>query len=55
MSNENAVNEASEDYYLEDVYTKFLTPSNYDVEAVSEREMVFKLAPLERGYGQLFG
>ena len=55
MSNENAVNEASEDYYLEDVYTKFLTPSNYEVEAVSDREMVFKLAPLERGYGQLFG
>ena len=53
--NEKTANEATEDYYLEDVYTKFLTPKEYDVETVSDREMVFKLSPLERGYGQLFG
>ena len=53
--NEKTVNEATEDYYLEDVYTKFLTPKEYEVETVNDREMVFKLSPLERGYGQLFG
>ncbi len=52
---EKTTTEDSEDHYLEDVYSKFLTPKDYEVESVSDKEMVFKLAPLERGYGQLFG
>ena len=52
---QNLVGSEADEYYLEDVYSKFLTPSDYEVERVSNQEMVFKLAPLERGYGQLFG
>lgn len=53
---ENTATEvASEDFYLEDIYSKLLTPSEYEVEKISDKEMVFKLAPLERGYGHLFG
>lgn len=56
INEENTVAEhASEDFYLEDIYSKLLTPSDYEVEKISEKEMVFKLAPLERGYGHLFG
>ena len=52
---EKTLADGLDDYYLEDVYSKFLTPKDYDVETISEREMLFKLSPLERGYGQLFG
>lgn len=52
---EKAAAKESEEFYLEDVYSRFLTPSDYEIETVSANEMVFKLSPLERGYGHLFG
>ena len=52
---DNTTTVENDDFYLEDIYSKFLTPKDYEIEKVSDREMVFKLAPLERGYGHLFG
>ncbi|MEC8882589.1 MAG: DNA-directed RNA polymerase subunit alpha [Pseudomonadota bacterium] len=36
------------------MYNELLIPK-YEVETKSDNEMVFKMAPLERGYGQMFG
>ena len=46
--------EESEGYQFDDIYSELLIPK-YEVETKSNNEMVFKMAPLERGYGQMFG
>lgn len=43
-----------EAYQFEDIYTDMLVP-DYEVVTKPNNEMVFKIAPLERGYGQMFG
>ena len=55
QNHDNTNTSESNDFYLEDIYSKFLTPKDYEIEKVSDKEMVFKLAPLERGFGHLFG
>lgn len=55
QNHDNTTTCEDNDFYLEDIYSKFLSPKDYEIEKVSEKEMIFKLAPLERGFGHLFG
>lgn len=54
VNEDTNVIEDVEDYQFDDIYNELLIPK-YDVTTQSDNEMLFKLAPLERGYGQMFG
>jgi DNA-directed RNA polymerase subunit alpha len=54
VNEETNVLDESEVYQFDDIYNELLIPK-YEVDTKSNNEMIFKMAPLERGYGQMFG